>query len=392
MNEFTKLLDSKGRSGYTIIQLRNVIKCVNELDNINIDMSGNKEDLVNRILDYMNYFSELKGLPYTNWIIHHKLLVGTYPRKEDIKRMEKLGIKSYISLLEKKEIKNYYEDMLGISYINYEIPDKKVISNIKALKIAKAIKQRLDLGEKIYLHCRGGKGRTGTIAAIILMLYGNTLKITLDVLKNSIKSRRIQGKYAKMPQTSAQHKQLKYLEKHIFGDKDTILFYKKKDDYYEFSNYYISKIQWDGKTYPSSEHLFQALKFINDNKDNRSMEYANIIRQQSTPNKSRILAIQKTGGGYKWRTDLNPLIVKYQDVKIRSDWDKVKDKVMEEVLMSKFSQNEQLKNLLLNTGDKLIVENSPRDYYWGIGKHENGKNVLGKLLMKTRTILRTCNI
>ena len=43
------------------------------------------------------------------------------------------------------------------------------------------------------------------------------------------------------------------------------------------------------------------------------------------------------------------------------------------------------RDLLLITGDANIHEDSPRDYYWGVGKDHSGKNMLGKLLMEIRS-------
>ncbi|KAJ5664258.1 N-glycosidase [Penicillium longicatenatum] len=63
----------------------------------------------------------------------------------------------------------------------------------------------------------------------------------------------------------------------------------------------------------------------------------------------------------------------------------------------KFSQNEDLKLLLLETGDRELVEASPRDRIWGIGfgkdtagmrREEWGLNLLGKALMEVRARLR----
>ena len=170
-------------------------------------------------------------------------------------------------------------------------------------------------------------------------------------------------------------------------ENDNILFYEPKEPYYEFSNFYKTSIEYNGKIYPSSEHLYQAMKFMKDPNDKKSMEYADIIRQQSTANKAFILAGQKTGGGYKWRLDLNPIIKKYQDVKIRDDWEQNKVKIMKDILMIKFSDN-KLKKLLLDTNNKNIIEDSPRDNFWGIGKKKDGKNMLGKLLMEVRENLK----
>lgn len=63
----------------------------------------------------------------------------------------------------------------------------------------------------------------------------------------------------------------------------------------------------------------------------------------------------------------------------------------------KFTQNEDLKQLLLSTGERELVEASPRDRIWGVGFGEKnagncrerwGLNLLGKALMETRERIR----
>lgn len=171
-------------------------------------------------------------------------------------------------------------------------------------------------------------------------------------------------------------------------DRKIINFYEKGDNYFEFSNFYLAPVEIDGKSYLSSEHAYQASKFLGPDATDRSKKYAEEIRKVNTPNKSRILASQKRVGGYKWKTDLNPTIEKYSDVKLRTDWESSKDNVMRLIVLAKFSQHSNLRSLLLNTNDAIIQENSPRDSYWGIGKDGKGNNMLGIILMETRDTLR----
>ena len=74
-------------------------------------------------------------------------------------------------------------------------------------------------------------------------------------------------------------------------------------------------------------------------------------------------------------------------------------KLFFDAVMAKFSQNADLKQLLLNTGDAILAECAVKDLIWGIGlsmKDPNrfdmnkwrGENLLGKVLMKVREILR----
>ncbi len=79
-------------------------------------------------------------------------------------------------------------------------------------------------------------------------------------------------------------------------------------------------------------------------------------------------------------------------------WDKNKFDIVITGNIHKFQQNEQLKNYLLSTNKKILVEASPYDKIWGIGMAETDKNILdeskwkgsnllGKALMKVRDIL-----
>jgi len=79
-------------------------------------------------------------------------------------------------------------------------------------------------------------------------------------------------------------------------------------------------------------------------------------------------------------------------------WDKHKFDIVVNANYLKFTQDETLKELLLDTGDKTIVEASPYDTIWGIGlscdddkildeSNWQGENLLGKAIMKVRKIL-----
>lgn len=87
---------------------------------------------------------------------------------------------------------------------------------------------------------------------------------------------------------------------------------------------------------------------------------------------------------------LNPSAAKKlgRSVKLREDWEEVKDHIMYQVTVAKFSQNTHLKERLLATGDKDLVEgNNWNDKYWGVCDGE-GKNMLGRILVLTRNYLK----
>ena len=81
------------------------------------------------------------------------------------------------------------------------------------------------------------------------------------------------------------------------------------------------------------------------------------------------------------------------------EWDKNKLNIILQGNILKFSQNEDLKKFLIETGDKILVEASPYDKIWGIGLDQknpdarnphkwNGLNLLGFTLMKVRDIIK----
>ena len=84
-------------------------------------------------------------------------------------------------------------------------------------------------------------------------------------------------------------------------------------------------------------------------------------------------------------------------------WDQISEDIVFQGCLFKFSQNENLKQFLISTGNRLLVEASPYDKIWGIGLNERsaidipiemwpGKNLLGKCLARVRSLLQSENI
>lgn len=79
---------------------------------------------------------------------------------------------------------------------------------------------------------------------------------------------------------------------------------------------------------------------------------------------------------------------KGRHVQLRHDWEKVKFDIMYEICKAKFSQNAELKDKLLATGDEYLEEgNTWGDRIWGT-VNGKGQNNLGKILMRVREELR----
>jgi type I restriction enzyme S subunit len=96
----------------------------------------------------------------------------------------------------------------------------------------------------------------------------------------------------------------------------------------------------------------------------------------------------------------NPLVAKRKTVpyrhETRADWDAIRHKIMRWSIHVKLAQNyARFGELLLETGDRPIVEQSRKDDYWGAFVKEDGllvgQNVLGRLLMELRLRLQTAS-
>jgi predicted NAD-dependent protein-ADP-ribosyltransferase YbiA (DUF1768 family) len=172
---------------------------------------------------------------------------------------------------------------------------------------------------------------------------------------------------------------------------NVIRFYEKKEPYYEFSNFYLSPFQCDGKTWLTSEHYFQANKFTH------CPTYYQYISECDSPLKVFSMARQKQMAGYHSKCVVNKktnprlvndVIAEFRNVSIVENWESVKETIMKKALLAKFQQNVSLKALLVGTGSAILIEASPRDNYWGEGKLKNGQNRLGHLLMEVRQELQ----
>ena len=81
-------------------------------------------------------------------------------------------------------------------------------------------------------------------------------------------------------------------------------------------------------------------------------------------------------------------------VRIRKDWESVKDDIMYRIVKCKFTQHEDLKRRLIDTGDEELLEgNTWNDTYWGIDINtRQGYNKLGKILMRVRDEIRSHHV
>ncbi len=132
-------------------------------------------------------------------------------------------------------------------------------------------------------------------------------------------------------------------------------------EYRFLSNFWAAPVMYGGIVYQNNEAAFQAQKCLDDEEKRR---FSNMEPAQAKREGRR--------------------------VKLRPDWETVKVGLMYEIVKAKFTQNPELGQLLLHTGDAALYEgNHWHDCFWGVSlKTGRGKNHLGQILMKVREELR----
>ena len=136
-------------------------------------------------------------------------------------------------------------------------------------------------------------------------------------------------------------------------------------EYAFLSNFYYAPVCYKGINYPTNEHYFQAMKTVD-------VELRKKIAAASTPGEAKRLG---------------------RHVPLRPHWEDIKEKVMLSGLELKFTTHPDLREKLLATGQRDLVEgNYWHDNEWGNCtcekcKNQNGKNKLGICLMKVRAEL-----
>ena len=143
---------------------------------------------------------------------------------------------------------------------------------------------------------------------------------------------------------------------------EVIGFYPR--EFYPFDNFSSFKVEWNGYLFASVEEAYQAASFMGSDE-----ELVEKIKKSHFADEAQRIAYANRD-------------------KRREDWDDVKISIMEELLRLKIEQNPYVKKKLLQTEDYMIVEDSPKDDFWGWGPNRDGQNNLGKLWMKLREELK----
>ncbi len=139
-------------------------------------------------------------------------------------------------------------------------------------------------------------------------------------------------------------------------------------EFYVFDNFSSFQVDYRGRRWPTSEHAYQASHFF-----------------ETAPELvEAIFEARSAHDAYK--------IAKANGDKAPKNWEEVKVGVMYEICKLKLTQNPYVLEKLSLSGDLNIIEDSPKDDFWGWGPNRDGRNELGKIWMKLRDELRSGKI
>ena len=148
------------------------------------------------------------SLPFSRsyWVIPGKFLAGEYPgssdpreAREKIEALVRCGIRSIINLMEEDEVNNNgelfapYEGILlhlgktlglDLAFQRIPIKDMDVPSPSDMNLILNEIDSSLSADRPVYVHCWGGKGRTGVVVGCYLVRHGLSGHEALEKIKD----------------------------------------------------------------------------------------------------------------------------------------------------------------------------------------------------------------
>jgi len=282
---------------------------------------------------------------------------GNFPSQEDINYMESIGIHYFINLTCDSEQLTPYTVSDESFKVNLPILDRKVPYDIFnfTLLLLKSI-NLLKKNEKIYIHCKGGHGRSGILVACILKLYLNVSPEKAIELTTKYHNERegVREKWKKMgsPQTFSQ-------KKFVYKMFQPFMFFKayKTGATVGLSNFSLHSIQSEIGSFHSSEAMFQAHKNLKDKK------YVKKLEETINPQMARNIG---------------------KNSYIPTNWDQIQQNIMKEILYMKCVQNKDVLMTVLKSGLRPFVQHTKTDRFWGDGGDGTGHNYLGKTWDKVR--------
>ncbi len=157
-------------------------------------------------------------IPDSYWLLDNQLLAGEYPGAEHesaarrkLERFLDAGIRSFIDLTQRRDELVPYDDLLAelarqrqieCRYVRVAIRDLGIPTREEMVRILATIRQDIDAGRPVYVHCWGGIGRTGTVAGCWLVEQGFSPDDAIEQI-NRLRRATADG-YRQSPETEEQ--------------------------------------------------------------------------------------------------------------------------------------------------------------------------------------------
>jgi predicted NAD-dependent protein-ADP-ribosyltransferase YbiA (DUF1768 family) len=300
-----------------------------------------------------------------SYFIEDISLFGSYPTQEFADHLQGMGIEYFVDLTEDSD-KNIVKYQLGgdTKKINYPIRDKDIPDNTRTfsgfiLTLMEIIRNK----KKLYVHCRGGHGRSGIVVACLIKLYydidvGKALDLTYECHQ---KRRVMRDRWRQLgsPQTVAQKKFVKDLFDQVYYNNYNI------DNNY-MSNFYTAPMLVDiggkGVRFYNVDACYQAFKAETDS------EYVNMMANEINPRRAKMAGLKNIG----------------------LEWYSRREIIMDKIMFEKFKQNPELRSKLLFTGLGEIVKISKRTSFWNSIHYNRTGVILTKIRNEFYLSERSC--
>jgi ribA/ribD-fused uncharacterized protein len=181
-----------------------------------------------------------------------------------------------------------------------------------------------------------------------------------DAVRKSLADGTLGNRFARRGAKSALHK---------MRSQDMLLFYDRRESCLSNFSAHVIEFEVMGELhfFLTAEHAYQASKFTDP-------DIIKKIGLALSPHQAKLIAHEHRN-------------------QYRTDWcEEVKLDLMDRIIQAKLKQHyREIAPVLITSGDKMIVENSSQDSFWGWGSNKKGLNWLGELWMRRRKELRQRN-
>lgn len=157
----------------------------------------------------------MKARPHHNcYWVHDGLLAGEYPvvrepeaAREKLQGIVDAGITAFLDLTDPADLLEPYSHLAvskpflhrRMTIRDMDVPDRETMR-----RILDHLQQQLDAGHKVYVHCWGGIGRTGTVVGCHLIERGMTPEQALAHIAERWQGMEKVRRFPRSPQTDAQ--------------------------------------------------------------------------------------------------------------------------------------------------------------------------------------------